>query len=230
MPFRTIPPAPAPSAAGFRRVIKRPVALTVLTLLLPVGAVRAGAVLVEDFESPDTANFATYNAGELLVTATNTWSVTSTGIDLYEAAARAEAAAFDGAQAVDLAGSPGAGVIETTFPTVVGQSYELVFHYARNALLGLLTGDALVEVVGGSTLLQAQVQHDPALHAFDAYLQFRGSFTADVTVTTLRFTSLNPDNTGITLDGISIATTTAVGAGTEVEPSTWGRLKGRFRD
>jgi hypothetical protein len=54
---------------------------------------------------------------------------------------------------VDVTGSPGAGVIETTLSTVTGRTYELVFHYARNSFLGTEAGDAQVEVVGSGILL-----------------------------------------------------------------------------
>jgi len=186
-----------------RRLLAPISSISLLAVLSGVST--AQVVLVEDFEAPDTANFITFNAGQSIVTASNTWFVTATGVDLYEAAARAEAAAYDGGQAVDLAGSPGAGVIETAFATVPGNEYELVFHYARNALLGADTGDAQVEIFGTAMLLQATVQHDPATHAFDAYLEFRDSFIADSAESTLRFISLDLENTGVTLDGISVS-------------------------
>ena len=136
-------------AARWRIIGLLPIVLCVL--IARVGS--AQVVLVEDFESPDTGNFMTCNAGETLATATKSWDVTVSGVDLFEGAARAEAAAFDGAQAIDLAGSPGAGVIETTFTTLPGEEYDLVSHYARNDLLGAETGDAQVDVIGSASLL-----------------------------------------------------------------------------
>jgi len=174
-------------------------------LALFSGVSTAQVVFFEDFETPDTTNYITFNVGQSIHTGSNTWFVTATGVDLYEALARPEAAAYDGAQAVDLAGSPGAGVIEAVFATVPGNEYELVFHYARNALLGAQTGDAQVEVSGTAMRLQATVQHDPAMHAFDAYLEFSDRFIADSTQSTLRFISLDTENTGVTLDGISVS-------------------------
>ena len=181
----------------------------VLVGLAPAGA-HGQTVLSESFESPDIANFQTFNIGQTLVTATQSWSITTSGVDLFEDAARPEAAAFDGTQAVDLTGSPGAGVIQTTFATIPGATYKLTFHYARNNLLGAATGDAQVDVLGTGSLLQATVQHSPATHAFDAYRTFEGSFTADSAQGTLRFTSLDPGTTGITVDGITIVRTAAV--------------------
>jgi len=147
-----------------------------------------------------------------------------------EAAARVEAAAFDGAQAIDLAGSPGAGMLETTFATTPGMAYELVFHYARNAFLGAETGDAEVDVVGAGSLLEATIQHDPALYEFDVYLEFSALFTADSTEAILRFTSLDTGNTGITLDGICISAVPSVGVGEAIRPAPWSRVKAAFRD
>lgn len=187
----------------------------------------ASTVFVEDFETPDTANFLVFFPGTPIITATNAWDVTAGSIDLFEDAARAEAAAFDGAQAIDLTGSPGAGTLETEFATTPGAAYELTFHYARNALLGADTGDAEVDVLGTTSLLHAAIQHDPAQHAFDAYLPFSDTFIADSSVTVLRFTSLDPGNTGITIDGICVQTSNAVG----VEPwqsMSWAHLKARF--
>jgi len=209
----------------------RPAAGLVLSTIVPLlpGASSATAVLVEDFETPDTADYITYFAPQLLVTATNTWSVTTASVDLFEDAARPEAAAFDGAQAVDLTGSPGAGVMEAAFPTAPGTQYQLVFHYARNNLLGADTGDAQVEVIGSGLLLQAFVRHDPAQHPFNTYLQFSDTFTADSTQAILRFTSLDPGNTGITIDGILVSEPPPVGVDDGVAWSAWSRLKGMFR-
>lgn len=206
----------------------RPIALAVLWFL--PGASRAATVLTEDFESPDVSNYLTYAAGDSLVTATNTWFITEESIDLFDDPARLEAVAFDGFQAVDLAGSPGAGVMECTFPTVPGVTYDVTFHYARNDLLGIVPGVAQVEAVGATTLLQAQFQHDPALHAFNVYLTFSESVVADSNEAILRFASLNDGNAGITIDGISVSTTEPVGAGEPWESCGWSRIKGRFAD
>lgn len=206
-----------------------PCGLLAACLVLPAMS-HAATVLVEDFESPDTANYITFTAGQTIVTATNSWLVVLNSVDLYEDSARAEAAAYDGAQAVDLTGSPGEGTIETTFPTDPGSDYELVFHYARNDLLGGQTGDARVEVEGASLVLTATIQHDPAQLPFDAYQTFTDVFTADSTECTLRFISLDPGNTGITVDAIAITTSSDVGAEDGVATSSWGELKARFQE
>ena len=161
-------------------------------------------VLSESFEAPATANYQTYNAGQSFTTATNTWIVPTSGVDICNVQARREVTAFDGNQTLDLSGSPGAGVIATSFATTAGKKYTLSFHYARNNQLGATPARARVEVVGSAPLLQAEVHHDKTVGAFGSYLGFSDDFVADSATTTLRFTSLNPGNAGITLDGIEI--------------------------
>jgi hypothetical protein len=180
--------------------------LLTASLVLVCGASTAAAqtVLFEDFETPDTGNFVTYFSGQHLVTNGADWAITANSVDLYEDPARPEAAAFDGSQAVDLTGSPDGGTMETTFATAPGTDYTLTFHYARNNLLGATIGNAQVDVLGAGTLLSSALQHDPSMHAFDTYLQFSDSFTANSVQTTLRFTGLNAGLAGITIDAISV--------------------------
>ena len=173
--------------------------------------IAAQVVLFEDFETPAVADYATYFAPSEILTAANTWAVTLASVDLYNDLARPEAVAYDGLQAVDLAGSPGAGVMETVFPTIPGAQYQLVFYYARNNLLGATVGEAEVDVIGAAPLLHAAIQHDPALYAFNIHLEFADAFVADTTETLLRFTSLNGGTTGITIDAISVTQTGGVG-------------------
>lgn len=178
-------------------------------LLLPRGG-NAQTVLTEDFETPDIPNYFTYTPGPPMVTATNSWTITQNSVDLYDAAARPEAAAFDGSQAVDLTGSPGEGVMETTFPTLPGTEYEMVFHYARNAYIDPDTARAMVEIEG--TVLNYQGGFSHSLPQPNGnYLEYVAHFTADTTQSVLRFTSLTPGVAGITVDGISIAATSTVG-------------------
>lgn len=169
-----------------------------------VSSAHAQTVLTESFEVPDTSNFTVFTAPAQIVTATNTWDVTGGSIDVYEAAARPEAVAFDGAQAIDMAGSPGAGSLETSFPTVPGATYRLSFYYARNAFLDPETGDAVVDVIGTASLLSTTIVHDPASLSFDTHVLFSETFVADDSQALLRFTSLDAGNFGITIDAIAI--------------------------
>ncbi len=173
-------------------------------LFIATSNLYAQVILSESFEVPDTANFTTYGIGSSFVTADTTWDVLGGSVDIYEAAARPEAVAYDLAQAIDLAGSPGAAIIETSFATTPGQVYQLAFYYARNNNLGLTLGEARVETEGNIILLDRTIEHDPQLYAFSQHLYFDDFFTADSATTKLRFTSLVAGVAGITLDAITV--------------------------
>lgn len=164
----------------------------------------AQVVLTEGFESPVTPNYITYNAGAQINTGSNVWHVIATGIDLGNDAARSEVVACEGLQAIDMAGSPGAGIIETEFAATIGVQYELVFHYSRNNFIASGVASMTATVAGSGTLLATTVTHATP-RPFDECLEFRGTFTASGPTVTLRFASNNTGNHGIVLDGISIA-------------------------
>jgi hypothetical protein len=168
------------------------------------GGAPAALALTESFETPATSSYTTYRRGQSFTTGNNTWSVLSGSVDVVNTRVSRETVAFDGAQTVDLAGSPGAGVIAATFATTPGQTYRLTFHYARNARLAATPARAQVEVIGAATLLQTELRHDAATRAAGTSVPFNGSFVADGAMTTLRFTSLNQGNAGLTVDGISV--------------------------
>jgi hypothetical protein len=82
MPMPTPMPTPAPTPA----------------------ATPAAAVLTENFEAPASSNYTVVRAGQSFATLTRTWTVEAGSIDIVNARVRREAAAFDGTQAIDLAG------------------------------------------------------------------------------------------------------------------------------
>ena len=168
-------------------------------------AAPAQAVLSENFEAPASGNYTVVRAGQSFATSTRTWAVEAGSIDIVNTNVRREAAAFDGTQAIDLAGSPGAGVLSTRFATTPGQDYQLTFHYSRNNGVGAAPARARVEVVGMGVLLRGEVLHEAARLPFNAYQRYRGAFRADGTSATLRFSSLNAGNAGVMLDAVSIA-------------------------
>ena len=176
------------------------------------GAAPAQTVLSESFEAPASGNYTVVRAGQSFATQTRTWTVEAGSIDIVNANVRREAAAFEGAQAIDLAGSPGAGVLSTRFATAPGQDYQLTFHYARNNGIGAVPARALVEVVGMGVLLQGEVLHEASRLPFNAYQQYRAMFRADGTSAVLRFRSLNAGNAGVMLDAVSIAAVLATAA------------------
>ena len=163
-------------------------------------------VFVESFEGPATGNYTVLRAGQSFRTRNNVWAVEEASIDLVNTHVRRETVAFDGAQVVDLAGSPGPGAMATSFATTPGQAYMLVFHFSRNNGIGTTPARARVEVLGAAPLLMKEVQHEAARQPFNAYLQFRDSFRADSPSATLRFTSLNAGNYGLVIDAISVTT------------------------
>ena len=174
----------------------------------PLVAAQAGGarlVLSESFEAPQTANYTVVRAGQSFRTRNHVWKVEQASIDIANTAVRREVTAFDGRQVIDLAGSPGPGVISTRFATAAGQTYTLVLHYARNNGIGRTPAVARVEVVGNGVLLQQELRHDPARLPFNSYREYRGTFRADATMTTLRFTSLNAGNFGIVLDALAVS-------------------------
>ncbi len=163
-------------------------------------------VFVESFEGPATGNYTVLRAGQSFRTRNNVWAVEEASIDLVNTHVRRETVAFDGAQVVDLAGSPGPGAMTASFATTPGQAYMLVFHFSRNNGIGTTPARARVEVLGAAPLLMKEVQHEAARQPFNAYLQFRDTFRADSPSATLRFTSLNAGNYGLVIDAISVTT------------------------
>ncbi|MBE7420576.1 MAG: DUF642 domain-containing protein [Ideonella sp.] len=169
-----------------------------------VEAPSGATVLSESFEAPASGNYTVVRAGQAFSTSSSTWAVEAGSIDIVNTRVRTEAAAFDGIQGIDLAGSPGAGVISTRLATQPGQQYRLTFHYARNNGIGATPARARVEMIGAAPLLQSEVQHDSRRLPFNAYQRYSALFQADGTSATLRFSSLNDGNFGVVLDAVSV--------------------------
>jgi hypothetical protein len=198
--------------------------LTAAPLLALAGCAEMGEVMntalaaalvapafTENFEAPVSSSYSVFRAGQSFSTQRNTWQVTSGSIDVVNATVRKEVVAAEGTQVVDLAGSPGAGEISTSFPTTPGQRYTLSFSYARNNNIGGQPALARVEAIGTGALLSADLKH-AAPQPFSALQRFSMPFVADSSSTTLRFTSLVGGNAGVTVDAISV--TSAAGAAT----------------
>ena len=142
--------------------------------------------------------------GDTLTTATNTWTVTAANIDhvTTQSVQGGLFAANDGVQVIDMGGTPGAGVVETSFPTVPGRTYELDFFYAQNDVASD-TPACRVRILGsgGGVLLEDLVTHTIS---YQTYLRFTDTFVADSTTTRLEFQSQNTGIGGVALDSISI--------------------------
>ena len=161
-------------------------------------------VLAESFEAPLSSNYTVVRAGQTLRTRNHAWQVEQASIDIVNTSVRHEAAPYDGNQVIDLAGSPGPGVMSTRFATTPGQRYTLVVHYARNNGIGRTPAVARVEVVGAALLLQQELRHDPVRLPFNAWREYRASFRADSAQTTLRFASHNAGNFGLLVDAVTV--------------------------
>ena len=70
--------------------------------------------------------------------------------------------------------------------------------------MGSSVASAQIEVIGASTLIQQQFDHDPGQHTFSANLQFSSTFTADDTQALIRFSALTGTVAGVTIDAISV--------------------------
>lgn len=203
------------------RISVVPFAASCISLVLPLSALAQTVIMTENFESPtvmapSSIGFDTYGVGEplgdTLTTATNTWTVTAANID-HVSTQGIQGSVFsanDGSQVIDMGGTPGAGVVETSFPTVPGRTYQLDFFYAHNdAASDTPACGVRILGAGGSVLLQDQVTHTIF---FRTYLQFTDTFVADSTTTRLEFQSQNTGIGGVALDTISVTdlTPTAV--------------------
>jgi hypothetical protein len=127
-----------------------------------------------------------------------------------------------GSQSLDMEGAIGAsGLIFQSFATTPGAVYHLSFEYANNPMPGpLSSGSMNVLVTGSSTLLNRDVTHTGSTGLNMNYQLFSQDFTADSTLTTLKFEALTKSGFGIALDAVSVnPATTAV-----PEPALMGPL------
>jgi hypothetical protein len=177
-----------------------------------MNALSQGGDFSENFEAPATSNYTVVHAGKMFRTQRNTWSVESGSIDIVNTKVRTETIPFDGNQVIDMAGSPGAGVMSTSLRTKPGQPYEFAIRFGRNNGIGRTPARATVQIGGATPLLTQELVHDPGQVPFNQMLEYTGSFVADGTNTVLRISSLNAGSHGLTVDGISIKKAAAMSA------------------
>jgi hypothetical protein len=168
-----------------------------------------GPAFGENFEAPAAANYTVVRAGQSFRTQRNTWAVESGSVDIVNTKVRTEIAPIDGSQLIDLAGSPGPGVMSTSFRTKPGTTYDFVVRFGRNNGIGQVPARATLQLVGAAPLLTQELLHDAARVPFNQILEYRGSFVADAASTTLRFISLNAGNYGLTVDAIGVSKSAA---------------------
>ncbi|MBA4107238.1 MAG: hypothetical protein C0485_15950 [Pirellula sp.] len=184
----------------------RTLPMLIAALLTIVGsAAQANVISNGSFETPVTSTLIVVGAGDPTITS---WTVGLVGVDLVNAAGNGfvNGAAADGAQYLDLDGSPGPGSITQTFATTPATQYTLTFDYANNYTTPG-TAQALVQVAdGANTYLSDVISHSTSVSGnldWTSYPSF--TFTAQQASTTLSFMSMSGGVFGgIMLDKIEV--------------------------
>lgn len=180
----------------------------IITILLAISSVAissASAQLIANgsFETPDTPDFLTINAGETTI---SPWIVGLVSVDLGDVNnGFVVGPAFDGTQYIDLDGTPGPGQLTQSFPTRAGSRYQITFAYANNyfnqpsASAGVRLFDSMGDI------LNQTITHDTSVSGDLRWTIFRGQFTARTAMTSFEITSLSGGgNGGILLDAVSV--------------------------
>jgi hypothetical protein len=112
--------------------------------------------------------------------------------------------AYEGDQSIDLSGcATNGGYIEQGFPTVPGQLYQLAFRYANN-IYEDQASTGRVRIKGATILVDQFLSHSGSTQSAMNYTYFETTFTADSSLTTLRFTHLTTDCQGLALDAVEV--------------------------
>ena len=183
------------------------VCLVVLALAVCGTSLRAANLVSNGgFEEPDIGDdgggegFWTFKPGEPL----GAWNVESGNIDLVARAGRFGWQQIEGGQSVDLAGSPGAGVIYQDLATVPGQQYLLRFALSGNPVANIPTVKA-VEVHWGDTLVDTPTFDITGRSVQDMGWTYREyTLTAPADTTRLRFLSPISTDGGAVIDDVSV--------------------------
>jgi hypothetical protein len=114
--------------------------------------------------------------------------------------------AFSGAtDSLDMEGDVGAsGVINQSFATTPGVTYNLSFAYANNPDNPGTGAMANVLVTGAGVLLSQDVSHNGSTFTNMNYLLFSQDFVANSALTTLQYSALTNTGFGIALDAVDI--------------------------
>jgi choice-of-anchor C domain-containing protein len=185
----------------------------VAAAFVPMSA-HAQVIVNGSFEQPATSTVVTVN-GPANTTGLPGWTVGLVSIDVVNATGNGflTGPAFDGAQYLDLDGSPGPGQISQTFSTTVGQSYVLSFAYGNNTIGAQSPNPGATVTVTGSDLAPFTVNHSTSTTNNLDWTVFTGTFTATGTTAVLSFTSTSTGgNGGILLDAVSVTPVPEPGA------------------
>ena len=168
--------------------------LLLLASLSTIQTMASSLIINGGFEQPA----ATVNQGAL--TSLPGWTL-SDNVDIYYTDTYPAA---EGYQCLDLSGLTQAGsYIAQYFATVPGQQYHLSFIYANNCAVAESSGT--VRIRGNATLLETTVSHSGSTPSAMNYSPFHANFTADSSLTELRFTHLTTPTAGLILDAVRVA-------------------------
>ncbi|WP_239465908.1 choice-of-anchor C family protein [Gemmata sp. SH-PL17] len=155
---------------------------------------------------PTDLGYRIYGAGS---TAIPGWTVTRDTID-YEGTHWTE---LDGTRSIDLAGTPGAGAIAQTIPTVPGQTYRVAFDLGGNMYGGPAVKEMRVSAAGQSADFRFDVTNSTT--AVMNWRRVEWTFVADGPTATLEFASLGPagGSFGAVIDEVAVYAPAAPAAG-----------------
>lgn len=143
------------------------------------------------FENPVIASpFLTVNAGSATLT---DWIVGRTSVDLVSTPFNPTYPSRDGNQHVDLAGTPGPGLIQQFFTTVPGTQYYLRFSASSNG------SSRLFEVFWQGSILTT-----PAAPNQGTWQDFEFVLNATMAGGMVGFGSFDPGNQGALIDRVSV--------------------------
>jgi hypothetical protein len=150
------------------------------------------------FETPDiAAPYVTVAAGGTI----GPWTVTGTSVDLLDSAGGF--AVTEGAQAIDLAGSPGPGGVQQAFDTVAGTTYQVQYDVGSRCA-GIPTD---VRAFINAAMVDSATFPTTAPFATRSF-----TFTAAGPSTTLLIDTTAAGNCGPTLDNVRLTPITTVAA------------------
>lgn len=195
---------------SWKKTLRTWCALSAVVAGMALGAASAQANLVTNgsFEDPTTGSYTHIGVGSPALTGWTVSGAPGTGVDVVTQSLLG--AAYDGAQYVDLAGSPGPGTISQTLATVVGQLYQLTFAYSSNWQGGLSTKQATVSVLDGFTSLYSDtLSHSGSSLSNLDWQVVTTTFTATSASTTLQFDSISGGSWGILVDAVSVDAVTS---------------------
>jgi choice-of-anchor C domain-containing protein len=185
-----------------------------VALVVTCGSVRAANLVANgSFEEPDIgdgggAGFSVFGAGQTI----GPWVVEANNVDVVGSAGVFAWQQIDGRQSVDMAGSPGAGIIYQDLATVPGQQYRLRFALSGNPVANIPTVKA-VEIYWGDTLVDMPT-FDITGHSSSemgwGYIEY--NLTAPTDTTRLRFVSPIDTDGGAVIDDVSVTVVPEPGA------------------